>query len=144
MDNDLKQYVKTFFKSPAVFVSLEHSQFFFRLQSAAQPGAKGASAPFIIRGTAGARQFNSFNVLILNFRNLLSLFMWLQKRAKSYWNGVKIAIVCGKTIKQESGGSALQALSVIRLSCISLFSMGPELDNLCAKIFYFCFQPPSS
>ena len=40
-DYDLKQYVKTFFKRPAVFVFLERTQIFLGLQSVAQPGRRG-------------------------------------------------------------------------------------------------------
>ena len=40
-DYDLKQYVKTFFERPAVFVFLEHSQDFFRSQSVAQTVGRG-------------------------------------------------------------------------------------------------------
>ena len=39
-----------------------------------------------------------------------------------------------------AGGSAP---SVTRLSCIGLYSMGPKLDNFCAKNIYLWFKPPS-
>ena len=47
-DYDLKQYVKTFFKRPAVFTFLAHTQDFLgRSQSRNQrQGAKMTSAPF--------------------------------------------------------------------------------------------------
>ena len=39
-DYDLKQYAKTSFKKPAVFVFLENTQEFFRSQAVAQPGRR--------------------------------------------------------------------------------------------------------
>ena len=49
-------------------------------------------------GAEGARQFSSFN----DYSNLLYLFIWLQKRAKWDWNGVKIAIFSVKSQKSPS------------------------------------------
>ena len=64
------------------------------------------------------------------------------KRAKCVLNGVKIAIFAAKLQKHPAAGGF--APSVTRLSRNGLFSMGPKLDNFCAKNIYFWFKPTLS
>ena len=57
---------------------------------------------------------------------------------------LKLLFFAAKLQKPPSGwGLCPQALSVIRLSCISLLSLEPKLDDICAKKFTFGSSPLS-
>ena len=64
------------------------------------------------------------------------------KRAKCDLKGVKIVVFAAKS--QKSPSSWGSAPSVTRLSSNGLFSMGPKLDNFCAKKHLLLVQPPLS
>ena len=64
-----------------------------------------------------------------------------QKRAKCDRNGLKMAFFFATKLQNltSSSGALPLTLSVIRLSCIGLFSIGPKLGNFCAKkLDLFC------
>ena len=90
-----------------------------------------------VREAEAARQFNSFNDFWIfafycsssygfkNVRNVIEMALKLVFLPQTHKN-------C-----PAAGGSVPPGPSVIRLSCISLFSTGPKLENFCAKKFCF-------
>ena len=64
------------------------------------------------------------------------------KRAECDLNGVNIAIFAARSQKSPKAGGSTP--SVTRLSCNSLFSTGPKLDNFCSKNIYFWSKIPLS
>ena len=142
---------------------LEHAQDFFRSQSAAQPGLRRFQPPIVktlrkltpkiqafervfdltlsIRGVEGARQFNSFNefwILAIYCGHSFG-FKNVQKVIEM---ALKLLFFPAKSQKSPSGwGLYPQTPTVMRLSCISLFSTGPKLDNFCGKKFTLGLSP---
>ena len=92
-----------------------------------------------IWGAQEARQFQSFNDfwILAIYRNysfgLKTCEMWLKWRSNRFF--------CRKNLNKSPNGWGL-CPSVIRLSCIGLFSTGFKLDNFWAKGIYFWFKLP--
>ena len=73
------------------------------------------------------------------------ILIWYSYGFRNLQNVIKIALKSLFLLQNHKncpafGGYPPQALSVTRLSCITLFSTGPKLDNFCAKKFYFSFK----
>ena len=70
---------------------------------------------------------NEFSILIFD---MYCDMLWLQKHTKCDGNGIKNRYFAAKSQKlpRGPGGFAPQAPSVMRLSCIGLFSTGPNTD----------------
>ena len=79
---------------------------------------------------------------LLNFSNLQSLFIWLNNVRKMIEMALKLLFLSQNHKNCPAiRGSAPQAPSVIRLSCSSLVSTGPKLDNFCRKEINFWLKP---
>ena len=169
-DYDLKQYVKTFFKTSCFCFFRAHSRFFQVAVSGAitRKGEKWLQPPL-------AKSFRRFNPKIQAFKHVLDLtwkirgqkglgnlvlsmtseflviyskYSWDFKNVQNVIEFVLKLLFLQQNYENRSSTEALpppEASFVIRLTCISLFSTEPKLDNFCGKqkTKSFWFKPPS-